>query len=177
MYLIINRITLFQGDITKLKVDAIVNAANSSLMGGGGVDGAIHRAGGPVILDECRQIVARQGRCATGNAVITSGGNLPAKFVIHTVGTIWRGGNNNEPQLLKNAYLNSLNLAVENGVQTIAFPNISTGVYGFPKEKAAKIAVETVKKYLTDRLQISQVFFVCFDSENYELYRRLLNVV
>jgi O-acetyl-ADP-ribose deacetylase (regulator of RNase III) len=169
------RISLIQSDITKLKVDAIVNAANSSLMGGGGVDGAIHCAGGPVILSECREIVARQGRCATGEAVITSGGNLPAKFVIHAVGPIWRGGNNNEPQLLQNAYINSLELAAENGVQTIAFPNISTGVYGYPKDQAAKIAIETVKKYLTDHLQISQVYFVCFDSENYELYRRLLN--
>lgn len=165
-----NRITLLQGDITQLKVDAIVNAANSSLMGGGGVDGAIHRAGGPAILNECREIVARQGRCAPGEAVITSGGYLPAKFVIHTVGPIWRGGKNSEPQLLQNAYLNSLKLASENRVQTIAFPNISTGVYGYPKDQAAKIAIGTVKKYLADHLQISQVYFVCFDSENYNLY-------
>lgn len=177
METILNRIKLIQGDITKLEVDAIVNAANSSLMGGGGVDGAIHRAGGPQILAECREIVIRQGRCVTGEAVITSGGNLPAKWVIHTVGPIWRGGNNGEAQFLQNAYSNSLKLAAENGVQTIAFPNISTGVYGFPKEKAAPIAIETLKKYLTDHLQISQVYFVCFDSENYELYRRLLNVV
>jgi Predicted phosphatase homologous to the C-terminal domain of histone macroH2A1 len=172
-----NRIKLIQGDITKLEVDAIVNAANSSLMGGGGVDGAIHRAGGPQILTECREIVTRQGRCATGEAVITSGGNLPAKWVIHTVGPIWRGGYNSEALLLQKAYSNSLNLAIERGIQTIAFPNISTGVYGFPKEKAAPIAIETVKKYLTDHLQISQVYFVCFDSENYELYRQLLNIV
>jgi len=169
-----SRIAVIQGDITKLKVDAIVNAANSSLMGGGGVDGAIHRAGGPQILAECREIVARQGRCATGQAVITSGGNLPAKLVVHTVGPIWRGGNASEPQLLQTAYLNSLKLAVENGVQTIAFPNISTGVYGYPKEKAARIAIETVKKYLTDDSRISQVYFVCFDSENYDLYCELL---
>lgn len=174
---ILSRMAVIQGDITKLQVDAIVNAANSSLMGGGGVDGAIHRAGGPQILAECREIVARQGRCATGEAVITSGGNLPAKFVIHTVGPVWRGGNNGEAQLLQNAYSNSLKLAVENGIQTIAFPNISTGVYGYPKEKAALIAIETVKKYLADHLQISQVYFVCFDSENYELYRELLNPV
>lgn len=167
---ILSRISLIQGDITQLKADAIVNAANSSLMGGGGVDGAIHRAGGPQILAECREIVARQGRCAPGEAVITSGGNLPAKFVIHTVGPVWRGGNNNEPQLLQNAYLNSLKLASEYGVQTIAFPNISTGVYGYPKDQAAKIVIETVKKYLTDHLQIRQVYFVCFDSENYNLY-------
>ncbi len=169
-----NRITLIQGDITKLKVDAIVNAANSSLMGGGGVDGAIHRAGGPQILAECREIVARQGRCATGNAVITSGGNLPAKFVIHTVGPIWRGGSSNEPQLLQNAYINSLKLAAENGVQTIAFPNISTGVYGYPKAKAAEIAIKAVKKYLDNDSRISHVYFVCFDSENYELSKKLV---
>lgn len=168
-------IVLLQDDITRLKVDAIVNAANSSLMGGGGVDGAIHRAGGPVILDECREIVARQGRCATGEAVITSGGNLPARYVIHTVGPVWRGGNNNEPLLLQNAYYNSLKLAVEAGVQSIAFPNISTGVYGYPKDKAAHIAIETVKKFLTGDLQISLVYFVCFDAENYLLYSRLLN--
>lgn len=177
MEAILNRIKLIQGDITKLEVDAIVNAANSSLMGGGGVDGAIHRAGGPQILAECREIVIRQGRCATGEAVITSGGNLPAKWVIHTVGPIWRDGNNGESQFLQNAYSNSLKLAAENGVQTIAFPNISTGVYGFPKEKAAPIAIETLKKYLTDHLQINQVYFVCFDSENFDLYQRLLNLV
>jgi len=165
-----SRIKLLQGDITKLEVDAIVNAANSSLMGGGGVDGAIHRAGGPDILAECREIVARQGRCETGCAAITSGGNLPAKFVIHTVGPVWRGGNNNEAQLLGNAYLNSLKLAVKNGVETIAFPNISTGVYGFPKGKASKIAIETVNQFLSENDQIKQVFFVCFDQENYELY-------
>ena len=169
------RIKLVFGDITKLEVDAIVNAANSSLMGGGGVDGAIHRAGGPAILDECRKIVARQGRCETGNAVITSGGNLPAKYVIHTVGPIWRGGNNNEAKLLENAYSNSLKLAVENGVETIAFPNISTGIYGFPKQKAAEIAIVTVSKFLLGNDQIKQVYFVCFDQENYELYQRLLN--
>jgi O-acetyl-ADP-ribose deacetylase (regulator of RNase III) len=168
---IFSRIALLQGDITKMEVDAIVNAANSSLMGGGGVDGAIHRAGGPAILSECREIVARQGRCETGQAVITSGGNLPAKFVIHTVGPIWRGGNNNETNLLQNAYLNSLRLAVENGIETIAFPNISTGVYGFPKDKASLIAIETVTRFLSENEQIKQVYFVCFDEENYELYR------
>jgi len=173
---ILSRISLLQGDITKLKVDAIVNAANSSLMGGGGVDGAIHRAGGPQILAECREIVARQGRCATGNAVITLGGNLPARYVIHTVGPIWRGGNNSEPQLLQNAYLNSLNLAVENGVQTIAFPNISTGVYGYPKAKAAEIAVRTVTEFLRENNQLKQVYFVCFDEENLQIYQQLLTV-
>jgi len=167
-----NRISLLQGDITKIKADAIVNAANSSLMGGGGVDGAIHRAGGPAILAECREIVLRQGRCETGQAVITSGGNLSAKFVIHTVGPIWHGGNNNEANLLRNAYLNSLKLAVENGIETIAFPNISTGVYGFPKGKASEIAIETVTQFLSENNQIKQVYFVCFDQENYELYRK-----
>ncbi|MBW8332085.1 MAG: O-acetyl-ADP-ribose deacetylase [Prolixibacteraceae bacterium] len=170
-----SRIQIIRGDITKLEVDAIVNAANSSLMGGGGVDGAIHRAGGPTILSECREIVARQGRCATGNAVITSGGNLPAKFVIHTVGPVWHGGNRNEVQLLENAYLNSLKLAVENGIKTIAFPNISTGVYEFPKDKAAEIAVQAVTNFLSENEQIRQVYFVCFDHENYELYKYILN--
>ena len=168
------RITLLQGDITKLEVDVIVNAANLSLMGGGGVDGAIHRAGGPAILSECRDIVARQGRCETGEAAITSGGNLPAKLVIHTVGPVWHGGTNNEADLLRNAYLNSLKLAVENGVETIAFPNISTGIYGFPKEKAAEIAIETVTQFLTGNDQIKQVYFVCFDEENLQIYQRLL---
>lgn len=174
MNAIVNRITLLQGDITKLEVDAIVNAANSSLMGGGGVDGAIHRAGGPVILEECREIVARHGRCATGEAVITSGGNLPAKYVIHTVGPVWYGGQNNEPQLLQNAYINSLKLAVEHQIQTIAFPNISTGIYGYPKEQAARIAIQAVTGFLTENEQIRQVFLVCFDQENYGLYKALL---
>lgn len=168
-------IILIQGDITRLKVDAIVNAANSLLMGGGGVDGAIHRAGGPAILAECREIVARQGRCETGNAVITSGGNLPARFVIHAVGPIWHGGNNNEPKLLENAYRNVLKLAVENGIETIAFPNISTGVYGFPKDLAAQIAIRTVHEFLEENTRIKQVYFVCFDRENFELYQNLLN--
>jgi len=170
-----NRISLLQGDITKLKVDAIVNAANSLLMGGGGVDGAIHRAGGPAILEECRQIIAWQGRCETGEAVITTGGNLSARFVIHTVGPVWQGGSSNEPELLENAYLNSLALAVENDVETIAFPNISTGVYGYPKQKAAEIAIRAVTGFLAQNDQIRKVYFVCFDQENYELYRQLLS--
>jgi len=168
------RIKLIFDDITKLEVDAIVNAANSSLMGGGGVDGAIHRAGGPTILAECREIVARQGRCEAGQAVITSGGNLPAKYVIHTVGPVWHGGNNHEAQLLENAYSNSLKLAVQNGVESIAFPNISTGVYGFPKEKAAEIAIKTVTDFLATNEQINQVYFVCFDQENFDLYSQLI---
>lgn len=168
------RIKLVFDDITQIKVDAIVNAANSSLMGGGGVDGAIHRAGGPQILAECREIVAHQGRCAIGEAVITSGGNLPAKYVIHTVGPIWRGGKNNEPQLLRNAYLNSLKLAVANYCETIAFPNISTGVYGYPKELAAEIAIQVVTEFLARKQLPKQVSFVCFDDENYALYRERL---
>jgi O-acetyl-ADP-ribose deacetylase (regulator of RNase III) len=171
-----NRIQLIQGDITKLKVDAIVNAANSSLMGGGGVDGAIHRAGGPAILEECRQIIAWQGQCETGEAVITTGGNLSARFVIHTVGPVWHGGQNREPELLKNAYLNSLSLALENDIETIAFPNISTGVYGYPKIQAAAIALNTVTEFLSGNDQIKQVYFVCFDEENYELYRNLISI-
>ena len=128
------RIVVVRDDITKQNVDAIVNAANSSLMGGGGVDGAIHRAGGPAIVDECRKIIAAQGSCKTGDAVITTAGNLPAHFVIHTVGPVWNGGNKDEPRLLESCYRKSLELAVENEVKTIAFPNISTGIYGFPKK-------------------------------------------
>jgi O-acetyl-ADP-ribose deacetylase (regulator of RNase III) len=172
---IFGRINLVQGDITKLNTDAIVNAANPSLMGGGGVDGAIHRAGGSVILAECREIVARQGRCVPGNAVITSGGNILAKFVIHTVGPVWRGGTANEAVLLRNAYLNSLRLALKYQIETIAFPNISTGVYGFPKQKAAAIAVQAVTDFLSENEQIKQIYFVCFDEENFELYRTMLN--
>ena len=134
------------GDITTVKVDAIVNAANSALMGGGGVDGAIHRAGGKQILEECKVIIAKQGACNVGEAVITSAGNMPAKYVIHTVGPIWHGGKNMEAQKLADCYKNSLILALENNCITIAFPNISTGVYHFPKDKAAKIAVATVKE-------------------------------
>ena len=169
-------IKLLLGDITKIGVDAIVNAANSSLLGGGGVDGAIHRAGGRAILDECRKIVERQGGCPTGEAVITTAGNMPSRYVIHTVGPVWHGGMNNEDQLLANAYSNSLRLAVDNGVKTIAFPNISTGVYGFPKEKAANIAIEAVRKFLKNDKSLHEVVFVCFDRENHAIYERLLNV-
>ena len=156
-----------------MKPDAIVNAANSSLMGGGGVDGAIHRAGGPAILEECRMIIARQGKCNTGEAAITTAGNLPAKYVIHTVGPVWNG-NPKEETLLANAYRNSLQLAQDNGVKTIAFPNISTGIYRFPKDKAAKIAIHTVKEFLEKDNNLETVYFVCFDTENYELYKSLL---
>ena len=169
--LIDERVQVTQGDITKVEVDAIVNAANSSLLGGGGVDGAIHRAGGPRILEECKRIREKQGGCPTGEAVITTAGRLPAKYVIHTVGPVWRGGDKDEPRLLAECYRNSLALAVENAVRTIAFPNISTGVYRFPKELAAEIALQTVAAFLKADQQIKKVFFVCFDRENYELYR------
>ena len=169
-------IQLIKGDITKLKVDAIVNAANSSLLGGGGVDGAIHRAGGPKILDECMVIREKQGGCKTGEAVITTGGNLPAKYVIHTVGPVWYGGKNNEDELLANAYKNSLRLATEYEIKSIAFPNISTGVYGFPKQRAAEIAVNAVKDFFNLTTLIKEVFFVCFDEENYKIYQSLLNL-
>jgi len=162
---------VIQGDITKVKADAIVNAANSSLMGGGGVDGAIHRAGGKQILEECMQIRARQGSCPTGEAVITTGGNLPARHVIHTVGPVWNGGNRNESTLLSNAYRNSLKLAAENNCRSIAFPNISTGIYGYPKELAAQVALSTVREYIqTHPNTFDQILFVCFDDENYQLY-------
>lgn len=168
------KITVIKGDITKVQVDAIVNAANSGLLGGGGVDGAIHRAGGQAIMDECIEIRKRQGGCRTGEAVITTAGKLPARYVIHTVGPIWNGGKNNEEQLLSNCYVNSLKLAVSNGVKSIAFPNISTGVYGFPKKLAAPIAVNAVSDFLKDDSSIEQVTFVCFDDENYNLYAELL---
>lgn len=159
-----------QGDITRIKADAIVNAANTSLLGGGGVDGAIHRNGGPKILEECIRI----GGCRTGEAVLTTGGMLPAKFVIHTVGPIWRGGNQREVELLTNAYSNSLALAEQHKFATIAFPNISTGVYGFPKNKAAEIAVNTVSGFMHSSKSLQEIIFVCFDTENYQLYLQLL---
>lgn len=163
-----------KGDITTFKVDAIVNAANSSLMGGGGVDGAIHKAGGTQILEECKEIVRAQGECNNGEAVITSAGKMPAKYVIHTVGPIWHGGKNNEASELASCYKNSLKLAKENNCSTIAFPNISTGVYNFPKEKAAKLAVATVKEFLSLNSEIKEVTFVCFDDENFRLIKREL---
>lgn len=163
----LTRIQIIKGDITKVKADAIVNAANSSLLGGGGVDGAIHRTGGPAILEECKKIVARQGECKTGEAVITTGGNLPANFVLHTVGPVWNGGYNNEEQKLADCYRNSLKIAVENNVKTIAFPGISTGVYRFPKDKAASIAIDTVAAFLKSNETIEKVIFVCFDDDNF----------
>ena len=165
---------MLQGDITKVKVDAIVNAANTSLLGGGGVDGAIHRAGGPAILEECQKIRNRQGGCKVGEAVITTGGRLPAKYVIHTVGPVWNGGHRDEAESLASAYRNSLQLAVEHKIETIAFPNISTGIYHFPKDKAATIAVSTVSEFLVEHDELKQVVFVCFDRESYELYESIL---
>jgi len=169
-------IKLLPGDITKIAVDAIVNAANSSLLGGGGVDGAIHKAGGKAIMDECIKISERKGGCPAGEAVITTAGKLPARYVIHTVGPVWHGGMKNEDKLLASAYTNSLRLAVKNGVKTIAFPNISTGVYAFPKERAAKIAISTVRQFLKTDKSLSEVVFVCFDRENFVIYERLLKV-
>ena len=168
------KISLLKGDITKMEVDAIVNAANTSLLGGGGVDGAIHRAGGPAILDACIEIRNKQGGCEVGEAVITTGGYLPARYVIHTVGPIWNGGRAQERQLLANCYSNSLSLAVKSNASTIAFPNISTGVYHFPKQEAAEIAVQEVKKFIATHKDIETVFFVCFDEENYSIYEKLL---
>ena len=162
-------ITVIKTDITTVPVEAIVNAANSSLMGGGGVDGAIHKAGGPAILEECRIIISRIGSCKTGQAVITNAGNLPARFVIHTVGPVWHGGKNNEAQKLADCYTSSLQLAMDNNCRSIAFPNISTGVYGFPKTDAAKIAVLAVKDFISQTNKIEKVIFACFDDENYKL--------
>ncbi|PID94437.1 MAG: O-acetyl-ADP-ribose deacetylase [Bacteroidetes bacterium] len=160
---------VYKGDITTIAVDVIVNAANSSLLGGGGVDGAIHRKGGKQILAECILIRNRQGGCPVGEAVITNAGNLPAKKVIHTVGPIWRGGEDGEAEKLKTAYLNCLKLAEQHHLKTIAFPNISTGVYRFPKKYAAAIALETIRSYESNLLE--KVIFVCFDEENYNLYK------
>lgn len=164
------RIKLEQNDITKLVVDAIVNAANTSLLGGGGVDGAIHRAAGKELLAECRTL----GGCATGDAKITVGYNLPARFVIHTVGPVWNGGKSGEPEKLASCYRRSLELAVQNGIRTIAFPNISTGVYGYPKDEAATIAISTVKEFFQNHSEIQQVIFCAFDEENYRIYKNLL---
>lgn len=163
------RIEIIQGDITKLKVDAIVNAANTTLLGGGGVDGAIHRAAGPQLLEECKKL----GGCPTGQAKITKGYNLPAKYVIHTVGPVWNGGNNNEDELLASCYKNSLKLALENKIKTIAFPSISTGAYRFPVERASKIAFSTVNEFLNKHPEIEKVIFCCFDEKTYNIYKQL----
>ena len=167
-----DRIFVEQGDITKLKADAIVNAANTSLLGGGGVDGAIHRAAGPELLEYNRRL----GGCQTGEAKISPGFRLPAKYVIHTVGPIWRDGNHNEDELLANCYRNSLEMAIENDVKTIAFPSISTGAYHFPLERAAKIAIREVKNFLDKNDKLEKVIFVGFDEDTCDVYRNLLKL-
>jgi O-acetyl-ADP-ribose deacetylase (regulator of RNase III) len=176
------QLAVIMGDITTLKVDAIVNAANASLMGGGGVDGAIHRAAGPALLEECRKIAAARrnipgGPCPAGDAVITGAGKLPAKYVIHTVGPVWYGGGNGEPELLASCYRKSLLIAEEAGLESIAFPNISTGIYGYPKDKAAAVAAAAVQKTLPETPGIKRIIFVCFDRENYTLYQKLFRTV
>lgn len=171
------KVSMIQGDITQQSTDVIVNAANPSLMGGGGVDGAIHRAGGPAILEACKEIVARQGRLPTSNAVITTGGNLKARYVIHTVGPIWHGGNGKEAELLKGAYDECLKLATENGLASIAFPSVSTGAYGYPINEAAKIAVSTVVLFLKERAtSLKEVLFVLFDYRTYQTYCSALRI-
>ena len=169
-----SRLHLVQGDITKLATTAIVNAANTSLLGGGGVDGAIHRAGGPQILAECQQIRARQGGCKVGEAVLTSGGRLPASFVIHTVGPRWNGGHKREPELLASCYRNSLQLALENQLESVAFPGISTGIYGYPKAEAAAVAVREVRQWLAAHEWPREVVLVAFDEESKQLYEQEL---
>ncbi len=169
------KINAVKGDITRIEADAIVNAANTSLLGGGGVDGAIHRAGGPAILEDCRKIIARQGGCKTGEAVITGAGNLPAKYVIHTVGPVWNGGKQGEEEKLASCYRNSLQLALDYQCRTVAFPNISTGIYHFPKDRAAAIAVQAVQSFLADQQAAISVIFVCFDEENYQWIQAAMN--
>jgi O-acetyl-ADP-ribose deacetylase (regulator of RNase III) len=164
-------IEIFHGDITTLSVDAIINAANSSLLGGGGVDGAIHRAAGPGLLQECKSL----GGCLTGEAKITSGYNLPAKFVIHTVGPVWKGGNNNEEELLANCYRSCLRIAEDMKLKSLAFPNISTGVYGFPKKQAASVAIREVKDFFSKDRKIEKIIFAIFDTENLKIYKELLD--
>ncbi len=166
-----NKIEVTRKDITQLEVDVIVNAANSRLLGGGGVDGAIHRAAGPQLLEECKTL----NGCQTSEAKITNGYDLPARYVIHTVGPVWRGGKFNESELLKNCYKNSLQLAQINDCKSIAFPNISTGIYGYPKHEAAEIAIKTVQDFLKDNNIPSKVYFVCFEEPNFNIYTELLS--
>jgi len=165
-----SRIEIVQGDITKLQVDAIVNAANETLLGGGGVDGAIHRAAGPELLEECRKL----NGCATGEAKITKGYKLPAKWVIHTVGPVWHGGKHNEDELLARCYRNSLALAAKHSIRTIAFPCISTGAYRFPSERAARIALLEIKQFLEGNKTIEKVLAVCFGKTDHQLYQAVL---
>jgi len=174
------KLELIRGDITTLNVDAIVNAANSNLMGGGGVDGAIHRAAGPQLLAECMKIAAERrpgSPCPAGDAVITAAYNLPCTYVIHTVGPIWQGGRQDEAETLASCYRNSLLLAARTGLASIAFPNISTGIYGYPRDKAATVAVESVRETLIETPDIQRVLFVCFDEENYRLYEKRTDVL
>jgi len=168
------RLSLIHGDITGQETDAIVNAANSSLMGGGGVDGAIHRAGGPAILEDCKKIVAQRGPLPAGQSVITTGGNLKAKHVIHTVGPIWHGGKKGEPETLASAYRECLKLAVEKGLKSLSFPSISTGAYGYPLEEAARVALGTVIGFLKEDTSLEEVHFVLFDSRTLDAYSRIL---
>lgn len=168
------KVELYMGDITTLTCDAIVNAANSSLLGGGGVDGAIHKAGGAEILEACKRIRSKQGGCKTGEAVITTAGKLDAKYVIHTVGPVWEGGSNNEEALLRKCYGSVLRLASQNRIKTVAIPNISTGVYRFPKQLAARIAIDEVGDFLNQNDSLEKVVFVCYDKESYEIYKNLL---
>ena len=168
------RLSLTQGDITEQATDGIVNAANSSLMGGGGVDGAIHRAGGPAILEECKRIRADSGPLPPGEAVITTGGRLKAKYVIHTVGPIWRGGNRGEPELLANAYRHSLELAQEKGLSSLSFPSISTGAYGYPVDLAARIALEAVLSFMQKGSSLKEIAFVLFDHRTFSTYSQVL---
>lgn len=167
------KIEVIKGDIVEQQVDAIVNAANNSLLGGGGVDGAIHRAAGPEILEECRRL----GGCKTGEAKITRGYDLPAKWVIHTVGPVWKGGTSGEYELLEQCYMNSLELAVENDIRTIAFPSISTGAYNFPIPQATEIAVNTVHKFLLQHTEIERVMFVCYNNDTFTNYRNFLDKI
>ena len=164
------RIAVVQGDITTLPVDAVVNAANTTLLGGGGVDGAIHRAAGPALLEECRTL----GGCPVGKAKITKGYNLPARHVIHTVGPVWQGGRAGEPRLLASCYLNSLKLAAEHGVKTLAFPSISTGVYGYPIEEASAIAVQTIAEFLKSNDSIQKVVLVAFSEKDERVLQEML---
>ncbi len=168
------RLSLIQGDITRQEADAIVNAANPSLMGGGGVDGAIHRAGGPAILEDCKNIVAQRGPLPAGQAVITTGGDLKARHVIHTVGPIWHGGKKGEPETLASAYRESLKLAVSNDLKSVSFPSISTGAYGYPLDQAARIALRTVIDFLKGDTNLEEVRFVLFNSRTLDAYSRAL---
>jgi O-acetyl-ADP-ribose deacetylase (regulator of RNase III) len=173
MQMSMERISVIQGDITKVEADAIVNAANNTLLGGGGVDGAIHRAAGPELLEECRKL----NGCETGKAKITKGYRLPAKYVIHTVGPIWRDGSHGEDCLLASCYRSSLQLAAEHGIRTIAFPSISTGAYRFPVKRAAKIAMREISRFLEENGSIDRVFMVCFDKATMEAYAEALKEI